>query len=111
MTFFYNMGQDKKFSNVFGYYNYNIKEKIHDNKAEVIFVPKDSLYSNIKKTIYTLELEKKISAIAWSDDFLGKFIYVKVRDQKELELVMGAEKESQVRTAGISRRSVKSARL
>lgn len=43
-----------------------------------------------------LELEKKISAIAWSEDFLGKFIYVKVRDQKELELVMGAEKESQV---------------
>lgn len=44
----------------------------------------------------TLELEKKISAIAWSDAFIGKFIYVKVRDQKELELVMGAQKDSQV---------------
>ena len=43
-----------------------------------------------------LDLEKKISAIAWSSEFLGKFIYVKVRDQKELELVMGAEKESQI---------------
>lgn len=44
----------------------------------------------------TLDLEKKISAIAWSNEYLGKFIYVKVRDQKELELVMGAEKESQI---------------
>jgi hypothetical protein len=44
----------------------------------------------------TLALEKKISAIAWSNDFLGKFIYVKVRDQKELALVNGAEKESQI---------------
>lgn len=43
-----------------------------------------------------LDLEKKISAIAWSNEFLGKFIYVKVRDQKEFELVMGAEKESQI---------------
>jgi len=44
----------------------------------------------------TVELEKQISAIAWSAAFVGKFIYVKVRDQKELELVMGAEKDSQV---------------
>lgn len=44
----------------------------------------------------TLALEKKISAIARSNDFLGKFIYVKVRDQKELELLAGAEKESQI---------------
>lgn len=44
----------------------------------------------------SLALEKKISAIAWSNEFLGKFIYVKVGDQKELDLVMGAEKESQI---------------
>lgn len=43
-----------------------------------------------------LDLEKKISAIAWSQEFIGKFIYVKVRDQKELELVNGAEKESRI---------------
>lgn len=43
-----------------------------------------------------VDLEKKISAIAWSSEFLGKFIYVKVRDQKELELVNGAEMGSQI---------------
>ncbi len=41
-------------------------------------------------------LEKKIGEIAWSNDLIGKFVYVKVADQKELQLVNGAERQSRV---------------
>ena len=32
-----NLGKDKKFSNNFGYYNYNIEETVNRNKASVCF--------------------------------------------------------------------------
>lgn len=54
ITFFYNLGKDKKFTNQFKYYDYNIIELIDESKAEVKFIPIDQ---DSKKIFYSLELK------------------------------------------------------
>ncbi len=44
----------------------------------------------------TNDLEEKISKVAWSPEFIGKFIYVSISNKKDLELLQGAEDESKV---------------
>lgn len=54
VMFFYNMSRDKKFTNVFKYYNFNIKEEEKGDNATVVFEsihPEDS----ISKILYTLD--------------------------------------------------------
>lgn len=53
-----NLGKDKKFSNNFGYYNYNIEETVNRNKASVCFKAKDS-NASIKMITYGLEKRQK----------------------------------------------------
>lgn len=53
-----NLGKDKKFSNNFGYYNYNIEETVNRNKASVCFKAKDNRPS-IKMITYGLEKRQK----------------------------------------------------
>ena len=49
----YNIGKDKKFTNIFKYYNYTIKEEQKGENAEVIF---ESIHTeeSISKIIYSL---------------------------------------------------------
>lgn len=58
VEFFYNIGQDKKFTNCFKYHNYQIREKIDNNKAIVSFISNDPK-SSIKEIVYILELQEK----------------------------------------------------
>ena len=53
LTFYYNIGKDPKFINSFEYYEYRIKEHIHNNQAFVTFIGKYK--GPIKKIEYTLE--------------------------------------------------------
>ena len=58
VLFFYNLGKDKKFTNNFKYYNYNIKEEQNEENAEVVFEsihPEDS----ISKILYILTRHDK----------------------------------------------------
>jgi hypothetical protein len=57
ITFFYNLGNDKKFTNVFKYYKYDIREAITKDKATVSFKALSS-GDSIKEILYTLELYK-----------------------------------------------------
>ena len=54
IAFFYNLGNDKKFTNQFKYFNYDITEIIESSKSKVKFknINKDS---RIKEIIYTLD--------------------------------------------------------
>lgn len=54
VTFFYNVGNDKKFTNQFKYFNYNITETIDDSKAKVKFTPINQ-NNQIKEIIYSLD--------------------------------------------------------
>lgn len=54
IKFEYNLGKDKKFSNAFGYFKYDIEETIIDHKAFVCFTDKDT-NSSIRKINYKLE--------------------------------------------------------
>lgn len=54
ITFFYNLGKDKKFTNQFEYYDYKIVQSIDKNRAEVKFIPNRK---NKKKIFYSLELK------------------------------------------------------
>ena len=58
LRFNYNLGKDKKFSNNFGYRDYNIEETIHNNKASVCFKAKSETAS-IKTITYGLEKRQK----------------------------------------------------
>ncbi len=51
-----NLGKDKKFTNSFKYYDYDIKESINANSSNVEFVSKIPS-SKIKSIIYHLEFE------------------------------------------------------
>jgi len=53
VTFFYNLGSDKKFTNQFKYFNYNITETIDVSNAKVKFVAINQ-DSHIKEIIYSL---------------------------------------------------------
>jgi hypothetical protein len=53
-----NLGKDKKFTNSFKYYDYEINENIKANHAEVIFTS-IILSSKIKSIVYHLEFEKR----------------------------------------------------
>lgn len=55
VLFNYKLGQDKKFTNVFAYHDYDIEENENANKAEIIFTSKEHT-SSVKKIIYKLEL-------------------------------------------------------
>lgn len=57
VMFFYNLGKDKKFTNVFKYYKYDIRETIANNKATVSFKSLSS-GDSIKEILYRLELYK-----------------------------------------------------
>ena len=50
----YNLGKDKKISNDFKYYDYNIEETITENNAVVCFKARNT-NSSIKKITYGLE--------------------------------------------------------
>ena len=54
VMFGYNMAKDKKFTNIFKYHNYNIKEEVAGDNATVLFESKDS-ESNISRIVYGLE--------------------------------------------------------
>ncbi len=58
IRFQYYLGKDKKFSNNFGYSNYNIEETIHTNTASVCFKAKSDT-ANIKIITYGLEKRQK----------------------------------------------------
>jgi len=53
-----NLGKDKKFSNNFGYYNYDIEETVNNNNASVCFKSKDN-NASIKMITYGLEKRQK----------------------------------------------------
>jgi hypothetical protein len=54
MNFQYNLGKDKKFSNNFEYYDYDIEEAVAGNNATVCFRPKN-INSSLIKITYGLE--------------------------------------------------------
>jgi hypothetical protein len=58
IRFNYNLGKDKKFTNTFGYYNYDIEETVNGNNASVCFKAKDDSTS-IKMITYGLEKRQK----------------------------------------------------
>ena len=58
ITFNNNLGKDKKFSNTFGYINYDIEETINGNTAYVCFKAKNDSAS-IKMITYELEKRQK----------------------------------------------------
>lgn len=54
IRFNYNLGKDKKFTNAFGYRDYDIEESINSNKAKVCFKARDN-NAGIKMITYELE--------------------------------------------------------
>lgn len=58
MRFNYNLGKDKKFTNVFGFRNYNIAEMVNGNAANVCFKSKED-GASIKQITYGLEKRNK----------------------------------------------------
>lgn len=56
VQFSYDLGQDKKFTNAFKYYNYRITESQHQNKAEVTLDALSSSKAKIQRIVYHLEL-------------------------------------------------------
>jgi len=57
ITFFYNLAKDKKFTNQWEYFDYDISERIGNTDAEVIFKSKDPGASLLVIT-YKLELRQ-----------------------------------------------------
>lgn len=53
LKFLYNIGKDKKFTNNFGYYNYDIEETVDGNNAIVCFKIKD--INSTERITYGLE--------------------------------------------------------
>lgn len=68
VRFNYNLSKDKKFTNAFGYRNYDIEETVNGNKAKVCFKDKDN-DASIKMITYELEKRQK-KWIVVSIDFL-----------------------------------------
>ncbi|NIG56502.1 hypothetical protein [Chitinophaga sp. Cy-1792] len=71
VTFFYDLGRDKKFTNIFKYYNYTIKEAQNGENASVVFeskTPGDSIdriiyklrYYNKTWVVVGIEYHKKV---------------------------------------------------
>lgn len=58
IRFHYNLGKDKKFTNNFGYGDYNIEETVRGNNASVCFKSKDD-NASIKMITYGLEQRQK----------------------------------------------------
>ena len=58
IKFEYNLGKDKKFTNDFKYYNYDIEETVTDNNVVVCFKAKDD-NASIKMITYGLEKRQK----------------------------------------------------
>jgi hypothetical protein len=56
VTFFYNIGNTKKFTNRFRYYNYDILESVNSNNAEVRFVATNKT-AHLKEIVYSLRRE------------------------------------------------------
>ncbi|HVY74264.1 MAG TPA: hypothetical protein VG890_05505 [Puia sp.] len=59
VTFFYNLSKDKKFTNQWKYYNYDITENINNKNAEVILKSKnkEALFQTIT---YKLDLRQSV---------------------------------------------------
>jgi hypothetical protein len=57
LEFFYNLGKDKKFTNQWKYFDYDIVEKITNNTAEVILKSKDQ-EANLQEIRYKLEMRQ-----------------------------------------------------
>ncbi len=55
VEFFYNLGQNKKFTNSFKYHNFDINQQIISNKAVVSFIAYNSK-AKINEIVYQLEL-------------------------------------------------------
>ncbi|WP_411032227.1 hypothetical protein [Spongiimicrobium sp. 3-5] len=53
LTFLYNIGNTKKFTNQFKYYNYTVVEEIGESTATVNFIALNT-DANIKEIVYTL---------------------------------------------------------
>ncbi|WP_282086663.1 hypothetical protein [Aquimarina algiphila] len=58
VSFFYNLGNTKKFTNQFKYFNYKINEVVEKSRAKVIFTTINK-GSRIKEIIYSLEKREK----------------------------------------------------
>ena len=54
VTFFYNLGNNKKYTNQFKYFNFNITETINSSKSKVKFKSINQ-ESRIKEIIYSLD--------------------------------------------------------
>lgn len=72
VTFLYKLGQDKKFTNVFKYYEYVISEEVKNNNAVVTFSSKNT-ESNIARISYTLEYREKKWLIVKIDYLKSQF--------------------------------------
>lgn len=70
LRFLYNLGKDKKFTNNFEYYHYDIEENISENKASIRFIAKDET-ANIKMISYGLE-KRQNKWIVISIDYFKK---------------------------------------
>ena len=64
----YNLGKDKKISNDFKYYDYNIEETITENNAVVCFKARNT-NSSIKKITYGLEKRQNRWIVIYIDYF------------------------------------------
>ena len=64
----YNLGKDKKISNDFKYYDYNIEETITENNAVVCFKAMNT-NSSIKKITYGLEKRQNRWIVIYIDYF------------------------------------------
>ncbi|MBP2832611.1 hypothetical protein J8281_10485 [Aquimarina sp. U1-2] len=58
VSFFYNLGNNKKFTSQFKYYNYNVTETISKQSANVIFTSINKEVK-IKKIFYSLEMREE----------------------------------------------------
>ncbi len=64
---FYNLGNTKKFTNQFKYYNYKITENVDDSKARVSFtaIDKDSRIKEINYSLYRINEKWKVIDIQY----------------------------------------------
>lgn len=70
LMFSYNLSRDKKFTNHFGFYEYEFKETINNSKSSILFTDKNKK-AGIESIEYLLEL-----------DGLGNWIIVDIIPKK-----------------------------
>jgi len=69
VSFFYNLGNNKKFTSQFKYYNYDITESVDNSKARISFIAidKGSRIKEINYTLYRINDKWKIVDIQYSN--------------------------------------------